>query len=126
MSNIESAEPTFAPYQISEGEEYMSDEQLEHFRQLLLQWKKNLMAEVDRTVHHMQDDASNFPDPNDRATQFFRRKPNAPNDWPEPFPSIVLSNHTSRRPNYRSRPRRLFQADRTLNSHDGTTTRWMY
>ena len=27
------------------------------------------MEEVDRTVHHMQDDASNFPDPNDRATQ---------------------------------------------------------
>ena len=69
MSNIESTEPTFTPYQIGEGEEYMSDEQLEHFRQLLLQWKRNLMVEVDRTVHHMQDDASNFPDPNDRATQ---------------------------------------------------------
>ena len=27
------------------------------------------MEEVDRTVHHMQDDAANFPDPNDRATQ---------------------------------------------------------
>jgi DnaK suppressor protein len=27
------------------------------------------MHEVDRTVHHMQDDAANFPDPNDRATQ---------------------------------------------------------
>jgi len=27
------------------------------------------MEEVDRTVHHMQDEASNFPDPNDRATQ---------------------------------------------------------
>ncbi len=27
------------------------------------------MHEVDRTVHHMQDDASNFPDPNDRASQ---------------------------------------------------------
>ena len=27
------------------------------------------MQEVDRTVHHMQDEASNFPDPNDRATQ---------------------------------------------------------
>ena len=27
------------------------------------------MNEVDRTVHHMQDEAANFPDPNDRATQ---------------------------------------------------------
>jgi DnaK suppressor protein len=27
------------------------------------------MEEVDRTVHHMQDEATNFPDPNDRATQ---------------------------------------------------------
>lgn len=47
----------------------MSTAQLEHFRTLLLDWKKSLMEEVDRTVHHMQDEASNFPDPNDRATQ---------------------------------------------------------
>lgn len=47
----------------------MSDEQLEHFREILLAWKRELMEEVDRTVHHMQDEASNFPDPNDRATQ---------------------------------------------------------
>ena len=47
----------------------MSDAQLEHFRGILLSWKRELMQEVDRTVHHMQDEASNFPDPNDRATQ---------------------------------------------------------
>jgi DnaK suppressor protein len=47
----------------------MNDRQLEHFRQILLAWKRELMEEVDRTVHHMQDEASNFPDPNDRATQ---------------------------------------------------------
>ncbi|MDJ0929172.1 MAG: RNA polymerase-binding protein DksA [Gammaproteobacteria bacterium] len=47
----------------------MNDTQLEHFRQILLAWKRELMEEVDRTVHHMQDEASNFPDPNDRATQ---------------------------------------------------------
>jgi DnaK suppressor protein len=47
----------------------MSERQLEHFRQILLAWKRELMEEVDRTVHHMQDEASNFPDPNDRATQ---------------------------------------------------------
>jgi DnaK suppressor protein len=58
-----------SPYQPSRGEEYMSDEQLEHFREILNAWKRELMYEVDRTVHHMQDEAANFPDPNDRATQ---------------------------------------------------------
>lgn len=47
----------------------MNEEQQEHFRDILLAWKVELMQEVDRTVHHMQDEASNFPDPNDRATQ---------------------------------------------------------
>ena len=58
-----------APYTPARGEEYMSDKQLEHFRAILTAWKKELMYEVDRTVHHMQDEAANFPDPNDRATQ---------------------------------------------------------
>ena len=47
----------------------MSDAQLAHFRKILNAWKRELMFEVDRTVHHMQDEAANFPDPNDRATQ---------------------------------------------------------
>ncbi len=59
----------FEPYQPRKGEEYMNERQLEHFRQILLAWKRELMEEVDRTVHHMQDEAGNFPDPNDRATQ---------------------------------------------------------
>jgi DnaK suppressor protein len=58
-----------SPYTPRRGEEYMSDEQLEHFRDILNAWKRELMFEVDRTVHHMQDEAANFPDPNDRATQ---------------------------------------------------------
>ena len=58
-----------APYKPKRGEEYMSDAQLEHFREILSAWKRELMYEVDRTVHHMQDEAANFPDPNDRATQ---------------------------------------------------------
>jgi DnaK suppressor protein len=57
------------PYQAKSGETYMNERQLKHFRNILLAWKKELMEEVDRTVHHMQDEASNFPDPNDRATQ---------------------------------------------------------
>lgn len=57
------------PYKPARGEEYMSAEQLEHFEAILLAWKRELMNEVDRTVHHMQDEAANFPDPSDRATQ---------------------------------------------------------
>ncbi len=57
------------PYTEDAGEEYMSQRQLAHFRSILLHWKQELMQEVDRTVHHMQDDASNFPDPTDRASQ---------------------------------------------------------
>jgi DnaK suppressor protein len=60
---------SFKPYVPAKGEEYMNDRQVEHFRNLLLAWKRELMEEVDRTVHHMQDEAANFPDPNDRATQ---------------------------------------------------------
>jgi len=58
-----------APYKPRRGEEYMSDKQLKHFGKILGAWKSELMDEVDRTVHHMQDEAANFPDPNDRATQ---------------------------------------------------------
>ena len=57
------------PYVQRKGEEYMSKEQLEHFRMILSAWKQDLMQEVDRTMLHMKDEAANFPDPNDRATQ---------------------------------------------------------
>ncbi len=60
---------TFEPYKLVKGEEYMNEEQIEHFRTILLNWKTSLMEEVDRTVGHMKNDATNFPDPNDRATQ---------------------------------------------------------
>jgi DnaK suppressor protein len=57
------------PYIVKRGEQYMSKQQLEHFRFILNSWKRDLMVEVDRTVTHMKDEAANFPDPNDRATQ---------------------------------------------------------
>jgi DnaK suppressor protein len=60
---------SFDPYEALEGEEYMNESQVDHFRRILQNWKSDLMQEVDRTVHHMQDEAANFPDPNDRATQ---------------------------------------------------------
>jgi len=59
----------FTPYKAKKGEEYMNEKQKEHFRGILKNWRAELMEEVDRTVTHMKDEAANFPDPADRATQ---------------------------------------------------------
>jgi len=59
----------FEPYKPKRGEKYMNEAQRAHFKQILLNWKAELMQEVDRTVSHMKDEAANFPDPADRATQ---------------------------------------------------------
>ena len=59
----------FVPYVAKKGEAYMNPDQEAHFLDILNAWRRELMEEVDRTVHHMQDEAANFPDPNDRATQ---------------------------------------------------------
>ena len=59
----------FTPYTVKKGEEYMNENQKEHFRGILRNWRAELMEEVDRTVSHMKDEAANFPDPADRATQ---------------------------------------------------------
>lgn len=69
MSSTAEGFMDFEPYKEKKGEEYMGSEQQEHFRGILLAWLKELQEEVDRTVDHMQNDASNFSDPNDRATQ---------------------------------------------------------
>ncbi len=57
------------PYQPKKNEDYMSEGQLAHFRQILLAWKAELMSEVDRTLNTMQDENTALPDVNDRATQ---------------------------------------------------------
>lgn len=57
------------PYQEKPGEEYMNETQLAHFKTILEAWRNQLREEVDRTLHHMQDEAANFPDPVDRAAQ---------------------------------------------------------
>jgi len=59
----------FTPYEQKKKEEYMSEPMKNHFRHILNSWRAQLMQEVDRTVDHMKDEASNFADPNDRATQ---------------------------------------------------------
>ncbi|MGE5387106.1 MAG: RNA polymerase-binding protein DksA, partial [Betaproteobacteria bacterium] len=57
------------PYEPKKGEEYMSDRQIAHFRKILETLKKELSEDIDRTVHTMQDEATVFADPNDRASQ---------------------------------------------------------
>lgn len=68
-TNLLSGPRNVRPYIPKRDEQYMSKEQLEHFRTILENWKRDLMREVDRTMLHMKDEAANFPDPNDRATQ---------------------------------------------------------
>lgn len=58
-----------APYQASENEEYMNPQQQEHFRRVLNTIKAGLGEDIDRAVHTMQEEATVFADPNDRATQ---------------------------------------------------------
>ncbi len=57
------------PYEPGAGEEYMSLEQLKHFRRILEDMKIELSQDIDRAVHTMQDEATVFADPNDRASQ---------------------------------------------------------
>lgn len=59
----------FPPYSPKKGEEYMSAKQLAHFRAILLSLKEELLEDIERTVHTMQDEATVFADPNDRASQ---------------------------------------------------------
>lgn len=57
------------PYKAKKGEEYMSSKMREHFTKILTLLRKQIMEEADRTVTHMKDEAINYPDPNDRASQ---------------------------------------------------------
>ncbi|MDH5736945.1 MAG: RNA polymerase-binding protein DksA [Gammaproteobacteria bacterium] len=66
---MEGSQPGFVPYTIQKNEDYMNEAQRLHFREILLDWKRQLMEEVDRTVSHMKDEAGHYPDPADRASQ---------------------------------------------------------
>ena len=59
----------FKPYKAKKGEDYMSPEQIDHFKKILIDWKNLLMKEADKTVEHMKNDSTKLSDPNDAATQ---------------------------------------------------------
>ena len=67
--NTSFALSNITPYVEKKGEEYMNEAQMEHFTEILKAWKQELMEEVDRTKEHMQTEANNYADPNDRASQ---------------------------------------------------------
>ncbi|PPI88666.1 RNA polymerase-binding transcription factor [Candidatus Pantoea edessiphila] len=56
-------------YQEKPNEKYMNSNQLNHFRKILKAWRSQLQHEINRTLIHIQDEPSNFPDPIDRASQ---------------------------------------------------------
>jgi DnaK suppressor protein len=66
---VELTRKSFTPYAAKKGEEYMNAKQRSHFRKILEALKAELSEEIDRTVHTMQDEATVFADPNDRASQ---------------------------------------------------------
>ena len=66
---VELTRKSFTPYAAKKGEEYMNGHQRKHFRKILEALKSELSQEIDRTVHTMQDEATVFADPNDRASQ---------------------------------------------------------
>lgn len=61
--------PGIAPYKPGKNEEYMNEIQRDHFRELLLAWRSQLVSDITRTISSMQDESFNHPDPTDRATQ---------------------------------------------------------
>src|SRR3989344_7810964 len=66
---VELTRKGFTAYAAKKGEEYMNARQRTHFRKILESVKAELSQEIDRTVHTMQDEATVFADPNDRASQ---------------------------------------------------------
>lgn len=57
------------PHKSKTREEYMNPRQRAHFKKILAEMKQGLSQDIDRTVHTMQDEATIFADPNDRASQ---------------------------------------------------------
>jgi DnaK suppressor protein len=61
--------PTLSPdYRPSEDEEFMSPVQQEYFRQKLLRWRAELLAESSETLTHLKEESLSEPDITDRAT----------------------------------------------------------
>lgn len=65
------SEPNFQDipdYQPKKNEEFMSEEQIEHFKGKLNAWINQLISDAENTITHIQEDSSKVADDNDRAT----------------------------------------------------------
>lgn len=69
LQTAHSVIPGIAPYKPRKGEDYMNEPQRDHFREILLEWRRQLVSDISRTISSMQDESINHPDPTDRATQ---------------------------------------------------------
>jgi DnaK suppressor protein len=57
-----------ADYRPSDDEEFMSPLQVEYFRQKLLRWRAELLADSSETLRHLQEESLLKPDLTDRAS----------------------------------------------------------
>ncbi len=55
-------------YRPSDDEQFMSERQLEYFRQKLFRWKEDILKESKETLTHLQSETENHPDIADRAS----------------------------------------------------------
>lgn len=58
-----------SPYKQKKTEKYMNPKMQEHFTSILMALRQRLLEGGDKVVTHMKEDAVNYPDPNDRASQ---------------------------------------------------------
>ena len=55
-------------YEPTDKEEFMNPKQIEYFKNLLLNWKHDLLKESSNTLDHLKEESSNKPDNADRAS----------------------------------------------------------
>jgi len=60
--------PLPSEYRPSEDEEFMGPLQVEYFRQKLLRWRAELLADSSETLRHLQEESLLKPDITDRAS----------------------------------------------------------
>src|SRR5580704_10112243 len=58
-----------SPYKQKKTEEYMSSKMFDHFKNILMALRQRILEGGDKIVTHMKEEAVNYPDPNDRASQ---------------------------------------------------------
>ena len=66
---VKSKEFLVEGYRPSEEEPFMNENQLEYFREKLLDWKKSILSESKDTIKGMKEETRNIPDVADRASE---------------------------------------------------------